>query len=89
MDALQTPRVMGRRQQAAALEQRMLRFAGIYNTACLLRDSWHGSSARRQECARRLAEVVAQALQSDDCEAALYALADAICCSPLGTPWEP
>jgi hypothetical protein len=90
MGAMELPRAMGRRQRAAALEARMLKFSGIYNSAALLRDSWHGSDVRRQACAQTLAEVVLQALQQTECdaEAALYALADALCCSPLGTPWE-
>jgi hypothetical protein len=68
----------------------MLKFAAIYNAAALLRDSWHGSSERRDACAQRLADVIVQQLQCEGCdsEAAVYAVADAICCSPLGTPWE-
>jgi hypothetical protein len=45
------------------LEQRMLQFAAIYNVAAMLRDSWHGSAARRLQCAERLAEVLAAELQ--------------------------
>ena len=90
MDIIQTPRVMGRRQRAAAIEKRMLRHSAIYNSASLLRDSWHGSPQRREECARRMAGAVMEALQAPrcDCEAVLYAVADSLCCSPLGTPWE-
>jgi hypothetical protein len=68
----------------------MLTFSPIYNAAAMLRDSWHGSSARRDVCVRILAAVIVQELQREGCdaEAAVYAVADAICCSPLGTPWE-
>jgi hypothetical protein len=85
-----SPRAIGRRQRAAALEKRMLKFSGVYNAAALLRDSWHGAEERRQACAQTLADVVLQALQQPeaDVEALLYALADSLCCSPLGTPWE-
>jgi hypothetical protein len=89
-DALQAPRVIARRQRAAELEARMLKFSPIYNAAAMLRDSWHGSSMRRDACARLLAEVIVQELQREGCdrEAAVYAVADSLCCSPLGTPWE-
>lgn len=88
---LLSPRRIGRRERAAALEQRMLRFSGVYNAAALLRDSWHGAEARREECARGLASAVLVALQAPgvDAEAVLYAVADALTASPLGTPWEP
>ena len=67
----------------------MLKFAGIYNAATLLRDSWHGSGERRAKCADQLAEVIAQELRRhSDTEAVLYAVADALYCSPLGVPWE-
>ena len=90
MDALLSPRAMGRRQRAAALEARMLKFSTIYNQAALLRDAWRGSPERREQCARCLADAVMQELGRDgvDYEAVLYAVADSICCSPLGTPWE-
>ena len=90
MDAIQTPRTIGRRRRAARVEARMLNHSEIYNSAALLRDSWHGSEERREECARNMALAVTQALQAKacDCEAVLYAIADSICCSPLGTPWE-
>jgi hypothetical protein len=90
LDAIQAPRVISRRQRAANLELRMLKFSPIYNAAAVLRDSWHGSSMRRDACARLLAQVIVQELGRDGCdfEAAVYAVADAICCSPLGTPWE-
>lgn len=46
----------GRRQRAAELEQRMLAFRSVYNHAAVLRDAWRGSEARRQHCARALAD---------------------------------
>ena len=89
-ETILTPRRIGRRQRAAALENRMLKHSAIYNAATLLRDSWHGAEERREECARKMAAAVTDALQAPKCdaEAVLYAVADSICCSPLGTPWE-
>jgi hypothetical protein len=84
------PRFVNRRQRAAELERRMLVFAAVYNAACLLRNSWHGSPVRRAECAKRFADVLAHELHDcGDHEALLYAVADALYCSPLGVPWEP
>jgi hypothetical protein len=81
---------IGRRERAAQLEARMLKFSAIYNAACLLRHSWHGQEARRLTCADALAAAFVQELATtQDREACLYALADAIFCSPLGLPWEP
>ena len=87
---LPLPRALGRRARAAALEDRMLKFSVIYNAATLLRHAWAGSEHRRLECARGLAHAVVQALAQPetDIEAALYSLADALYCSPLGVPWE-
>ena len=82
-------RFVSRRQRAMELEARMLKLSSIYNAAALLRDSWHGPAARRMHCAKQWAEVVAQELQrGSDPEAAVYAVADALYCSPLGVPWE-
>ena len=90
-EGLVLPRKIGRRGRAAALEERMLQFSAIYNAATLLRHAWAGSEGRRLECARSLADAIVQALTQpeSDVEAALYALADALYCSPLGVPWEP
>lgn len=87
---LESPRRIGRRQRAAQMEARMLKHSAIYNSAALLRDAWHGSDERRAQCASVMAQAVREALQAPqcDCEAVLYATADAICCSPMGTPWE-
>jgi hypothetical protein len=88
---LQPRRFHNRREMAMALQARMLKFSYVYNAACLLRDSWHGSAARRERCARGLADTLAKELQggSVDHEALLYALADSLYTSPLGVPWEP
>jgi hypothetical protein len=72
----------------------MLKFHAIYNAAAMLRDSWHGSVARRLDCAMRLAQALAQEVQCggadpETVEALLYAVADALYCSPLGVPREP
>jgi hypothetical protein len=80
---------IGKRARAAALQERMLRFAGVYNAACLLRHAWHGREARRQECAEALCREFLKAIaQTEDSEAAVYALADSLYASPLGVPWE-
>ncbi len=80
---------IGKRERAAKLEARMLAFSAIYNAAASVRDSWHGSEERRRQCAERMAEAIVAALQSaEDREAAIYAVADALYCSPLGVPWE-
>lgn len=83
------PRFVNRRQRAAELQARMLKFSAIYNAACLLRHAWHGSAVRRQQCAQGLADAVVMELkQAKDPEAVLYSLADSLYCSPLGVPWE-
>jgi hypothetical protein len=89
--AIDAPRFVNRRQRANELQERMLKFPYVYNAACLLRDSWHGSAERRVRCARGLADALAKELQRDavDHEALLYALADSLYTSPLGVPWEP
>ena len=80
---------IGKRERAAALELRMLRFSDIYNAATLLRHAWLGSEARRQQCIAALAAVLVRELQqAEDIEALIYALADSLYCSPLGVPWE-
>lgn len=86
---VEVPRFRSRRQRAAELQARMLHFSPIYNAAYIVRDSWHGSEERRQRAIRNLADVLLRELQTaHDLEAAIYAVADAITCSPLGCPWE-
>ena len=53
----------------------------IYNAACLVRDSWRGSAERRAECTAKMVEAVLTELaRTEDREAALYAIADALYC---------
>jgi len=89
-DAIEAPRFINKRQRALELQARMLAFPSVYNSACVLRHAWHGSAVRREQCARALADAVAKELQRDavDYEALLYAIADSLYASPLGTPWE-
>lgn len=79
----------GRKSRAIELQQRMKAFGGIYNAAWLVRDSWHGSALRRRERVWKFANVLARELQQcRDCEALIYAVADALTSSPNGVPWE-
>ncbi len=83
-------RFRSRRERSAELRERMRAFSGIYNAGYMLRDSFFGPDARRREKCEALLRVFGEELRrSDDYEAALYALADAITASPLGCPWEP
>lgn len=90
---MQEPPRLGRRQNKAAMVERMRKHHRIYNAACLLRDAWgyhDAGSGRRLNCAKALGDAVLEALREPhhDIEAILYALADSLTCSPLGTPWE-
>jgi hypothetical protein len=90
---MEPSRFVNRRQRARELERRMMQFSSIYNSAALLRDSWHGAPARRLNCAMCLAQALSLSFQEisadpEAVEAMLYALADALYCSPLGVPWE-
>lgn len=82
-------RFRSRRERAAELRERMQAFSGIYNGTWLLRDSYFGPDARRREMCERLLRVFAEELRrSDDFEACLFALADAVTCGTHGCPWE-
>jgi len=83
-------RFRSRRERAAELRERMQTFSRIYNAGWLVRDSYFGPDARRREMCERLLRVFAEDLRrSDDFEACLYALADAVTCGKFGCPWEP
>ena len=80
---------IGRRERAVRLAERMLAFSSVYQAAWLVRDSWHGRPERQAECINKMAEAVKTELErTSDREALLYAIADALYCSPLGVPWE-
>ncbi len=80
---------IGRRARAARLRQRMAVFSDIYNSGWHIRNSWGATSLRRQELAWEFAKVLARELQRRrDYEALIYAVADALTCSPHGVPWE-
>jgi transcriptional regulator with XRE-family HTH domain len=79
----------GYRGRVRQLQERMSVFSSIYNGAWLVRDSWYGPAMRRQECVWRFVNVLARELQDcHDYEALIYAVADALTCSPHGVPWE-
>jgi len=83
-------RFRSRRERAAEMRERMQAFSALYNGAWMLRDSFWGPAARQREMAERLLRVFAEELKrSEDFEACLFALADAVTCGRLGTPWEP
>jgi len=78
-----------KRTRAAKLRERMQCFPSIYNAAWMVRDSWHGSAHRRDECMRRLVAVFLSELKEcRDVEALIFAVADAITASAHGVPWE-
>lgn len=88
--ALVASRFINKRERAAELQARMLKFSAIYNAGCLLRHAWHGSVGRREECVRAFADALSRELQqAGDAEALIYAVADSLYSSPLGVPWEP
>lgn len=80
-----------RRERANELQERMAAFSGIRNACWHLRDSYFiGSEERRQRSVKAVIVAFYQAIrETDDYEAALYALADGIYASPSGVPWEP
>ena len=67
----------------------MLKFSAIYNAAYHVRASYFLRDAKLQEAAARLVFVVLEELpRAEDKEACLFAIADALYCSPHGVPWE-
>lgn len=82
-------RFRSRRERANELKERMAAFSRIYNAGWMLRDSYFGPDARRLDMAERLLRTFAEELKhSEDFEACLYALADAVTCGSHGVPWE-
>jgi hypothetical protein len=83
-------RFQSRRERAAGLRERMGRFSAIYNAAWLVRHAYFGPSERQREAVMQLIGVLLQELRAtNDYEACLFAVADALYASPLGVPWEP
>lgn len=82
-------RFRSRRERANELRERMAQFPAIYNAAYMVRDAYFGPDARRQRMVKALIVAMYDALRSsDDCEAILFAVADALYASPSGVPWD-
>lgn len=79
-----------RRERANELAERMAKFSAVYNAGYLVRDAYFGPDERRQRMVKAMIVAMYEALcSSDDCEAILFAVADALYASPTGVPWEP
>ncbi len=65
-------------------------FSAIYSAGYMVRDRYFGADEQRQEKAMEFIAVMLQEMrQTNDLEALLFAVADALYASPLGVPWEP
>lgn len=83
-------RFRSRRERANELQARMRAFAPIYNAGWLVRDAYFGPDARRRQNVMDFIGVLVQMMRgTDDYEALLFAVADALYASPSGVPWEP
>jgi hypothetical protein len=83
-------RFRSRRERAAELHERMLKFSAIYNAGWLVRDAYFGSDQRQHDAVMAFIAVVLQELRTtQDYEACLFAVADTLTCSAHGLPWEP
>lgn len=77
------------RQRAAQVRRRMAAFHAVYNAAWHVRAAYFGRPEARQRRVLALADAVRHELAAtDDPEALLYAIADALTNSPHGVPWE-
>ena len=86
----QEGRFRSKRERANALRQRMNAFSAIYNAAYIVRDAYFSSDHRRHEAVMQLVAALLQELRAtQDYEACIFAIADALYASPLGVPWEP
>lgn len=82
-------RRIGRRERVNSLRARMESFSSIYNAAWFVRNAYFGPEERRKRYAQALLlKVYEELCRSDDCEAILFAVADALYSSPAGVPWE-
>ena len=68
----------------------MRAFAAIYNAGWYVRDAYWGPDQRRREKVMDfIAALIQELRETDDYEALLFSVADALYASPLGVPWEP
>jgi hypothetical protein len=82
-------RFRSRRERAAEMQERMSKFSAVYNAGWMVRNYYFGPEHRQREAAQKLVAVFLQELGlTDDYEALLFALGDALTCSPHGVPWE-
>jgi hypothetical protein len=87
---IEPARRKGRRGRVNELRERMRAFSAIYNAGYMVRLSYFGSEERQRDAVMELVAVMLQELRStQDYEALLFAVADALYASPLGVPWEP
>ena len=83
-------RPRNKRERAMDLQERMRKFTEIYNAGWLVRDAYYGAEERQREAVMRFIAAMLQELRStQDYEACLFAVADALYCSRHGVPWEP
>jgi transcriptional regulator with XRE-family HTH domain len=82
-------RFRSRRERANLLRERMEAFSAIYNAGWLVRDAYFGSDQRLREKVMAFIAVLLQELRAtQDFEACLFAVADALYASPSGVPWD-
>jgi len=83
-------RFRSRRERANELRERMAACSPIYNAAWLVREAYFGPDERRRRTVEALLRAFADELRkTQDYEAVVFAMADALYCSPSGVPWEP
>lgn len=83
-------RFRSRRERANDLQARMKAFSNIYNAGYMVRHSYFGPDQRQHEAVMQfLAAFIQELRATQDYEACLFAVADALYASPLGVPWEP
>ena len=83
-------RPRSKRERAMYLQERMRKFTEIYNAGWFVRDAYFGAEDRQREAVMKFIAAMLQELRStQDYEACLFAVADALYCSRHGVPWEP
>src|SRR5581483_6923385 len=83
-------RFRSRRERANELRERMAACSAIYNAAWLVREAYFGPDERRRRTVEALLRTFADELRkTQDYEAVVFAMVDALYCSPSGVPWEP
>jgi len=84
------PRWRGKRERVNELRERMATFSSIYNQGYMVRNAYFDSDERLRKIVMEFIAVMLQELRAtQDYEALLFAIADALYASPSGVPWEP